>query len=253
MADRAVGEERLFEAVSREPKLSDKVAKMMLQTILERRLKPGDRLPSEQKLCEQFGVSRTVIREALSSLAARGIIEVRSGSGLRVAAVDPSAVRESMRLFLHGGRLEYWKVHDVRAGLEVHMAAAAAERRKDEDVRDLTAICELMEASIDDVATAAKHDLEFHRLIALSTGNELFLILLDSIGDALLEVRRENLADTTEGSATVQAHREILTCIAEQDAEGAREAMRRHLEGVKAAWSRRAGVNSDGDAGKHRS
>lgn len=246
MAAQAPGEERLFNAISRGPKLSDKVAEMMLETILERRLKPGDPLPSEQKLCEQFGVSRTVIREALSSLTGKGIIEVRSGSGLRVAAVEPSAVRESMRLFLRGGRLEYPKVHDVRACLEVHMAGVAAERRTDEDLRSLEQTCELMEASIGDVPRAAKHDLEFHRLIAQSTGNELFLILLDSIGEALLEVRRENLADPAEGQSTIRMHREILSRIVAQDAEAAREAMRRHLDAVQTAWSRRTDSSADG-------
>jgi len=70
--------------------------RQLLQTILSRRLRPGDRLPSERELAEQFGVSRTVVREAVRSLAGKGLIEVRSGSGIRVAAVAghvyPSAI-----------------------------------------------------------------------------------------------------------------------------------------------------------------
>ena len=92
----------LFEHVEREPRLSDKVANMMLETILSRRLEVSDRLPSERELGEQFGVSRTVVREAVRALVAKGVIEVRSGSGLRVAAVDSAAVSESMSLFLRG-------------------------------------------------------------------------------------------------------------------------------------------------------
>src|SRR5687767_11964606 len=89
----------LFEQVVREPRLSDKVADMMLATILSNRLQVGDRLPSERELGEQFGVSRTVVREAVRALVAKGVIEVRSGSGLRVAAVDAAAVSESMSLY----------------------------------------------------------------------------------------------------------------------------------------------------------
>src|SRR5438094_2016592 len=110
-AAEGVSEGTLFEQVRREPRLSDKVAEMMLDTILSRRLAAGDRLPSERELGEQFGVSRTVIRGAVRALVAKGVIEVRSGSGLRVAAVDASNVRESLSLFLRGGALDYEKVH----------------------------------------------------------------------------------------------------------------------------------------------
>src|SRR5687768_18134604 len=116
----------LFGQVTREPRLSDKVADMMLETILSRRLEVGDRLPSERELGEQFGVSRTVVREAVRALVAKGVIEVRSGSGLRVAAVDAAAVTESMSLYMRGGTLDFEKVHEVRALLEVHIAGIAA-------------------------------------------------------------------------------------------------------------------------------
>src|SRR5215213_8947126 len=122
-------EPALFGLVNRERRLSDKVAEMMLDTILSNRLNVGDRLPSERELGEQFGVSRTVVREAVRALVAKGVIEVRSGSGLRVAAVDADSVRESMSLFLRGGAIDFDKVNEVRSLLEVHIAGLAAERR----------------------------------------------------------------------------------------------------------------------------
>src|SRR5215212_10173666 len=124
----------LFDQVAREPRLSDKVAEMMLETILSNRLNVGDRLPSERELGEQFGVSRTVVREAVRALVAKGVIEVRSGSGLRVAAVDADSVRESMSLFLRGGAIDFDKVNEVRSLLEVHIAGLAAERRTEDDL-----------------------------------------------------------------------------------------------------------------------
>jgi len=231
---------KLFEQVAREPRLADKVAAMMLDTILARRLRPGDRLPSERELGEQFGVSRTVIREAVRSLAAKGVIEVRSGSGLRVAAVGATNVTESMSLFLrHSSDLGYPKVHEVRTILEVEIARLAAERASDEDVAVLTEICERMEAAIDDVAAAALLDVEFHRAIARSTHNELFLVLLDAIGDALLEVRRENLS-VGSGAETIALHRRILERIAAHDPDGACAAMKEHLDSVEKFWEQAA-------------
>src|SRR6059058_6051972 len=109
----------MFEQVGREPRLSDKVADVMLETILSKRLEVGDRLPSERELGEQFSVSRTVVREAVRALVAKGVIEVRSGSGLRVAAVNAAAVSESMSLYVHGGGIDFERVHEVRTLLEV--------------------------------------------------------------------------------------------------------------------------------------
>lgn len=227
----------LFEQVAREPRLSDKVADMMLATILSNRLQVGDRLPSERELGEQFGVSRTVVREAVRALVAKGVIEVRSGSGLRVAAVDAAAVSESMSLYLRGGSVDFEKVHEVRALLEVHIAGAAAERATEEDLARLREVHERMRYEVEDVDAAARDDLEFHRVIAAATQNDLYLLLMDSIGSALIDIRRENLGSGST-PATLGQHEAILERIAARDPAGARTAMAAHLEGVAAWWRR---------------
>ena len=228
-------EAALFEQVTREPRLSDKVADMMLETILSRRLAVGDRLPSERELGEQFGVSRTVVREAVRALVAKGVIEVRSGSGLRVAAVDAAAVSESMSLYVHGGGIDFERVHEVRTMLEVHIAGLAAERAGPEDVERLSAVHERMQREAGNVDAAARDDLEFHRVIARATHNDLFLLLMDSIGASLIDIRRENLGS---GSAplTLAQHERILDRIAAHDPDGARVAMSDHLDGVAEFW-----------------
>jgi GntR family transcriptional regulator, transcriptional repressor for pyruvate dehydrogenase complex len=228
----------LFEQISREPRLSDKVADMMLETILSRRLRVGDRLPSERELGEQFGVSRTVVREAVRALVAKGVIEVRSGSGLRVAAVNAAAVSESMSLFLRGGDLDIEKVHEVRRLIEVHIAGLAAERASSDDIAQLREIHERMRREAGDVEAAARDDLEFHRVIALATHNELFLVLMDSIGSSLIDIRRENLGSGS-APATLDQHERVLERIAAHDPEGARAAMTDHLEAVADWWLRR--------------
>jgi GntR family transcriptional repressor for pyruvate dehydrogenase complex len=229
----------LFEQVAREPRLSDKVAEMMLDTILSRRLNVGDRLPSERELGEQFGVSRTVVREAVRALVAKGVIEVRSGSGLRVAAVDASAVRESMSLYLRGGELDFEKVHEVRVHLETHLAGLAAERATPDDLAALREVHERMRREADDVEAASRDDLEFHRVIARATHNELYLLLMDSIGGALIDIRRQNLASGST-PMTLGQHEGVLEAIAAHDADAARAAMRAHLDGVADWWRRQA-------------
>jgi GntR family transcriptional regulator, transcriptional repressor for pyruvate dehydrogenase complex len=226
-----------FGRVEREPPLSHKVADRMLKTIVSRQLRPGDRLPSERELGEQFGVSRTVIREAVRALVAKGLIEVRSGSGLRVAAVDASAVSESMSLYIQGSNdLDYRKVHEVRTMLEVQMAELAALRRNEDDVTRLTTACERMESAIANVEAAARADVEFHREIACATHNELYLVLLDAIGDALVEVRRRNLRSPLASEEALLHHRRILDAILAGESSAARDAMREHLDRVAAMW-----------------
>ena len=233
----------LFPQVARERRLSDKVADMMLETILSGRFQVGDRLPSERALGEQFGVSRTVVREAVRALVAKGVIEVRSGSGLRVIAVNADAVSESMNLYLRGGGLDFGKVHEVRALLEVHLAGLAAERATGEDIGRLRAAHDGMRARAHDVEKAAGDDLEFHRLIARATHNELFLLLLDSIGSSQFDIRHANLASGST-PMTLSQHEAILDKIAAHDPEGARQAMRAHLDGVAEFWREHVGDSS---------
>jgi GntR family transcriptional repressor for pyruvate dehydrogenase complex len=227
----------MFPRIEREPRLSDKVADLLLQTITARGLRPGDRLPSERELGEQFGVSRTVVREAVRSLAAKGVIEVRTGSGLRVAAVDATAVSDAMTLFLRGsGVLDYGPVHEVRTTIEIQVAGLAAERATREDVDSLSTFCERMARDVDDVEAASLHDVAFHRAVAEAAHNPLFVIMLDSIGDVMLEIRRATLGIPGRPEKGITAHRRILACIAAHDQGGAREAMRAHLRDSERAW-----------------
>jgi GntR family transcriptional repressor for pyruvate dehydrogenase complex len=240
--------EMTFPQVAREPRLSDKVADMMLETILSRKMRVGARLPSERELGEQFGVSRTVVREAVRALVAKGIIDARSGSGLRVAAVDAAAVGESMSLYLRGGEFDFDKVHEVRAVLETHIAGLAAERATDEDIERIRAAHEQMAAAGSDVQAAAGEDLEFHRRIALATRNELYLVLLDSIGRTLFEIRRGNLS-AGAGERTLEEHARVLEAIAAHDPASARTAMGIHLDGVARVWRERESATPGGDEG----
>ena len=187
----------------------------MLETILSRRLHVGDRLPSERELGEQFGVSRTVVREAVRALVAKGVIEVRSVAGCASprSTRRPSASRwgSSPR-----GSIDFEKVHEVRALLEVHIAGVAAERSTDEDLGRLREVHERMQRDRSDVDAAARDDLEFHRSIARATQNDLYLLLMDSIGSSLVDIRRENLGS---GSApmTLAQHDAILERISQRD------------------------------------
>lgn len=228
----------VFDRVPRAPTLVDKVSESILATIISQGLKPGDTLPSERELGEQFGVSRTVVREAVRSLAGRGVIEVISGRGLAIASVGSSSVSDSMSLYMRlNGELDYALVHEVRAMIEIEVAGHAAERANSEELAELESVCSEMESLDDkDVEALSRADVRFHRSLAKLTRNPLHLVMLDSIGDVMLEVRRATLSRGASVGGASADHRRIVERVGAGDAEGARKAMSEHLAHSYEIW-----------------
>lgn len=246
------GHDVLFPKITRDLRLSEHVADLVLTSIKSRQLKPGDRLPSERVLGEQFGVSRTVIREAARILSAKGVLEINPGSRTRVATMNAGTVREAMTLFLNGTQeLNYLDVHEVRAVLEVHVAGVAAERATEQDIGQLEQVQRAMEAVIDDWEASAHADVELHRRVAKATHNELYVVMLDSIGDVLLEIRRMMLMSGEWVAPVLTSHDAIVQSIADRNPARARSAMQAHLDEIESAWralaERTAGTTTTGE------
>lgn len=228
-----------FRELQRSARLSDQVAEGVLEAITSRGLRPGDPLPSERELAQQFGVSRTVIREAVRTLAGQGIVSVQAGRGLQVAAVGASTVSQTMNLFVLGNdTLDYPTVHEVRTMIEVQIAGLAAERATLDDIGALDDICREMEAGIEDVEAASVTDFEFHRLLAWSTHNELYLVMLDAISEPLMGIRRRQFGPGGRNRLALKSHREILGLVRDRNPVAARDAMRAHLDDVERTWER---------------
>lgn len=219
-----------LDSVHRNPNLYQVVSARLSEAIKEAGLGPGDKIPSERELGEQFGVSRTVIREAIRHLAAKGILEARTGSGVRVASVGHETVSESIELYLtQRGPLDPDKLNEVRLCLELKTTELAALRATDEHLEVIRAKCDELAETSDDPEAASRADVEFHRAIAQASENELFLVLVDSLGDVLLDIRRATLHDPHRLDTTVQQHRRIADALSQRDADGAVEAMSDHL------------------------
>jgi GntR family transcriptional regulator, transcriptional repressor for pyruvate dehydrogenase complex len=221
----------LYETIQRTPKLADRVAQQLQALISTQHLRPGDRLPPERDLAERFAVSRTVVREAVRSLVAKGLLEVHSGSGTFVRVVAPEAVTESLRMLLRSSAGSYDSVLEVRQLLEVEIARLAAERATPQDLAAMEQTIVALAVTEGDPEAFARADVAFHAALARATQNDLFVILHDSIFDALLEVRRKGAAQVP---GTVQRalyhHSDILRCVRAHDPLAAQEAMRAHLE-----------------------
>jgi GntR family transcriptional repressor for pyruvate dehydrogenase complex len=221
--------EPAFAPVARSERLADRVAGALTESITSGRLAPGDKLPPERELCEQFAVSRPVVREAVRSLIAKGLIADSPRRGHVVSALGRDTVTESLTLFLRGRRLDFGKLMEVRSVIEVENAGRAAERASAEDIEALHAAAARLTPGLP-AEEAAIADVGLHRAIATATGNEFFEVLLDSIREVLITAQLPTLADAKIVRGAIRHHKAIVKEIEAGDPEGARAAMRAHLK-----------------------
>lgn len=224
----------------RQPRLSDQVAQQLRELIDAGKMRPGDSLPSERELCEHFSVSRTVIREAVKTLTAKGLVTSVPGSGLIVGTTTIEDVAEIFVFYFRGEPdLRYLDLHEVRYALEPAMCAQAAKNITDEQIAELLALCDELESlTVDDLVDASRNDAVFHRNIAVASQNSYFVIMLDALGRSLLDTRVATFSMDPQRLTTVAAaHRKIAEAIAAHDTDAAAESMREHLTEVVETWN----------------
>lgn len=215
--------------------LTDQVA-----TALARRLESGEyaadtRLPTESDLVAMFGVSRTVVREAISHLRARGLVETRRGIGTFVR--EPSGAASFPRVTVDPQMLdEVLALLELRMSLETEGAALAAKRRTDAQAARLAQLLAAIEATAQGPGgDAADADFAFHLTIAEATGNHFFPELLRHLGRAIIpRTRIDSPAVARQAREDYlrrvnREHHDILQAIQGRDPDAARAAMRTHL------------------------
>lgn len=196
-----------------QPRLSDRVAAEIVRTIVEHDLKPGDALPPERELGAQFGVSRTVVREAVRALDARGILEVRVGSRIKVAAVEPETVRDAIWHFGRTTALDRSSITAVSVALDLAAARAAAEHATETDLELIAG-----SASATDGGDPARDELAFRRAVVAASHNELLIVLAEAVVGLL--TGHHSTGGAPERRAAVSA------AIADRDPDRAERTMR---------------------------
>jgi DNA-binding FadR family transcriptional regulator len=221
-------------ALRRRETLTSQLTKTLTERVAKGALKPGDKLPSEQELIEEFGVSRTVVREAISSLRAAGLVATQQGVGafvLAAAANQPFRIDETNLDLIR----EVINVLELRIGLEAEAAALAAQRRKPEHLEAMRGALDRMALAIEASEDAVAPDLDFHHTIAEATGNQHFTHLFGYLGALMIPRARVQtfrfFADDRSAylNRVNGEHEDIYQAIARQDADAARSAMRLHL------------------------
>jgi len=216
-------------------RLYRQIAEQIAQLIASGEFLPGSRLPAERELAASLGVSRASVREAIISLEIGGLVEVRVGTGIFVAA---TAVPRGSAADEGPGPFE---LLDARKLVEGEIAALAAVSSQPSDIDALRQSVRAMEAGIRDFALREAIDREFHLLIAKATGNGSLELVVAGLWEQRAELwgRMQKHFHTPElALKTIEDHDAIVGAIASRDAEGARAAMHRHLARVAREFQR---------------
>jgi GntR family transcriptional regulator, transcriptional repressor for pyruvate dehydrogenase complex len=220
-----------FEAVRRD-KVYEGVAKQIERLILKR-LKPGDKLPSERELAEMLAVSRSSIRDAIRSLELMGMVEPRQGAGTIVREVSSDSLVNPLSNARKRKAELVAELLDFRKMLEPPLAARAATRVSPEEIAEMEEILARQEEKLLDGDSTISEDSEFHYAVALASGNSVVLKVLDNLMDLLRDSRERSLQVEGRPQKSLAGHRRILAAIKRHDAEAAKVAMRRHIEDVE--------------------
>jgi len=215
-------------------KLAERVANEVVEEITRAGLRPGDRLPSEVRMAQEMGVSRTVLREAMRILEVHGLISIKSGpnGGPELVALSSKDFARMATLHFHGAGITFRQLLDARLALEPRMAELAAVRRTPEQ---LSALEENLRSHskatrVDDMAHFAH---AFHGLVSASGGS-------DNVALALMTSSMYDIFDSSVSQhgheqtmrRTVEDHARIVEAIRASDPQGAAEMMERHMRNV---------------------
>jgi DNA-binding FadR family transcriptional regulator len=222
--------------------LSGQVVQDLGCRIVGGELEPGEPLPAVETLCEQLGVSRTVIREAVKSLAARGLVDSRPKRGTVVRPaehwnfLDPLVLAWQEQTHDDGRHL--FHLTELRQAIEPAAAAMAAERAPDEALRRIEEAARQLADSVDDVEAFLAADLRFHTEILHATGNPLFAPVANVIGAYLGSSLRVTNRQPADNRASVPIHKKVARAICDRAPARARAAMKSHLDHAAARLQR---------------
>ena len=212
--------------------VTDRVAEItahLEKLILSGKLRADDRLPPERDLAEQWDVSRSVVREAIGRLAALGLVRSRQGSGTRITAPDGRHQLLNYEWMLKRGLVRLEHLCAVRLPLETTIAALAAVHRTDAHLRELRDAQKTFGNPKQSLKDHVEADVRFHAVLCEASGNPLFQIILAPVQELMIESRRRSLGRYGNHDAHEQ-HAAILDAVARRDVEGARDAMRTHIQ-----------------------
>ncbi|GHI01153.1 FadR/GntR family transcriptional regulator [Neobacillus kokaensis] len=218
-------------------KIYEEVAEAIYEMIRSGHLKPGDKLDSVQQLAENFQVGRSAIREALTSLRAMGLVEMKQGEGTYVKEFEKDQITFPLSTAILMNKNDISELVEVRKIVESGTAAAAAKKRTEQHLSMMEAALEAMLEAKGDGELGETADLQFHMALAEAAQNQLLLNLMNHVSELMVETMRETrkvwlFSKETTIEQLYKEHLAIYEAIKAQDEEAARNNLLIHLENV---------------------
>jgi GntR family transcriptional regulator, transcriptional repressor for pyruvate dehydrogenase complex len=235
----------------RTPRLSDQVVEQIQAAIFARQWKPGDKLPPEKELAEQFGTSRATIREAIRVLELAGLLRTRPGFNGGPFVVEPTyqLIGNNLRSLLHMNKFDLSELFDVRLVIEPRVAELAAVHATDEDLQALADnLCDEDELVHSGQEASTRHT-RFHFLLARASQSNLLAILISAILDLMTSFDASHPTTVATSAQMVADHRRLLDALRAREPERARRLMQEHLEATREQLSALPSIAEDGDPG----
>ena len=219
----------------KKPSLSQEVQTQLIDSITSAHYLPGQKLPSERELMEQFEVSRVTIRDALTGLKSMGLVYIKRGVNGGTFVAEPSAmpITESFKNFVQMGRVNFAHLVEARMLLEPALALAAAQNHTEQDIERLESLLQWASQQLDSSLKEARlKNVRFHHEIARISNNPILIFISDSITQTfsglIIEITQDKLdRETIQG--LIAEHQEILAAIKQGRPEAASSKTREHL------------------------
>jgi GntR family transcriptional regulator, transcriptional repressor for pyruvate dehydrogenase complex len=214
-------------------RISEVIVEQIRLLIRQGQLKPGDRRPPERDLCEQFGVSRVTIREALRMLETSGLVDIRVGArgGAFLTAPTSNRVSEGITDLLTMSVISAADVTEARMILEVGIVPLVCQRANQQDLADLEKICERSKEALRAGDYTMDMSLEFHARMAQATHNPAISMLVESFREPMLmSLQRAREAAPEMGRVGTKEHERLVAAVRARDEQTATRIMREHLE-----------------------
>lgn len=221
--------------VQQKEKLSSIVARQLEESILDNRFTEEQPLPSESRLCESFGVSRTVVREAIQQLKSQGIIHSIPGSGNYISKNNTKDIKRNFTLLakLNEGNAIYKEIIELRDIMEISCIQKACERDNSELIKQLKKHYNTMLKNRQNAPVFAKADYDFHFEIIKTSNNSLFQAIFESLQDNLVKVNEKINKQPEALDQILIDHSNIIEAISSQQKNQAIKILEQHIQKTK--------------------
>jgi len=219
----------------RQGRISDNIVAQIKKAIFTGVYRPGDKLPSEKELKDMFNVSRVPLREALRSLEEMRLIHIKTGvlGGAFVSEISTKPVSDSLSNVFRLGLINIRDIWEFRLLIEPNIVRLAAARRTNSEIKKMEDLISAREKSVKLGKTPVVASIDFHQAIARTCKNPLSILIMDTIGEILIEEFKKFNFSVKDHQSIIKFHKEILNCIKRENTQKVGQVMYSHLLDVK--------------------